>query len=513
MACRAVIPGACALLLVLLGPAGGTGAGAAAGLSGLDGLKPAYDQILNARFARADDALRAACGPAPREACEVLEAASLWWQILLDPRSTRLDQPFLAEVDEAIEACERWVAREPRSAEGWFYLGAAYGARVSWRVERGERLAAARDGKRIKEALEQALALEPALEDARFGIGLYKYYADIAPTAAKILRFLLLLPGGDKVEGLRDMEATAARGRLVSGEALYQLHWIYLWYEQQFDRGLSALERLQATYPGNPHFLQRIAEVRVEYFHDAARGLAAWQRLADTAPQSGAPLIAEVRGRLGAAEQLSALDETDRAVPLVRGVVALAPTAPYGALARAQLLLGRALDRLGHRREAVVAYRAALAAAPPGDPDEVRRQARVGLRRGPDAARAEAHRVGLAGWRAFERGDAAEARRDLARARTLAPADAVIRVRLARVTAAADPAGAAEEYEQVIAQRPQAPGIALSAAYLWSAELLEARGLRERALDRYRAAARVFAGDSRLGEEARSALARLKAEG
>ena len=39
---------------------------------------------------------------------------------------------------------------------------------------RGEKLAAARDGKRIKEALEHATALEPDLEDAYFGIGLYQ---------------------------------------------------------------------------------------------------------------------------------------------------------------------------------------------------------------------------------------------------------------------------------------------------------------------------------------------------
>ena len=45
-------------------------------------------------------------------------------------------------------------------------------------------------------ALERAIALEPSLDDAYFGLGMYRYYADVAPAAAKILRFLLLLPGG-----------------------------------------------------------------------------------------------------------------------------------------------------------------------------------------------------------------------------------------------------------------------------------------------------------------------------
>ena len=74
---------------------------------------------------------------------------------------------------------------------------------MQWRVLRVERLAAARDGKRIKEALERRHRARPALDDAYFGVGLYKYYADVAPAAAKFLRWLLLLPGGDRGEGLQ----------------------------------------------------------------------------------------------------------------------------------------------------------------------------------------------------------------------------------------------------------------------------------------------------------------------
>ena len=86
-----------------------------------------------------------------------------------------------------------------------YSMGGAYGARGQWRVLRGQVLSAARDGKRIKDALERSLALDPALLDAYFGIGLYHYYAAVAPTAAKMLRWLLLLPGGDRATGLREM--------------------------------------------------------------------------------------------------------------------------------------------------------------------------------------------------------------------------------------------------------------------------------------------------------------------
>ena len=491
--------------LALIAPV--PGAARATGFTGLPGLKVAYDAILDARFADADRAIRAACPTAPSEACEVLSATSLWWQILLDTRDTSRDSAFLTQVNQAIARSEAWAAREPSRAEAWFYVGGAYGARVSWRVERGERLSAARDGKRIKEALEKALALEPAFEDARFGIGLYKYYADIAPTAAKILRFLLLLPGGDKVAGLADMQATEARGQLVSGEALYQLHWIYFWYEQQPARGLEALERLHVRYPGNPHFLQRIGEVQVEYFHDAARSMAAWRRLADAASGSGVADLAETRGRLGMADELDALDETDLAVPELRRVITRGSSRPVGAQARAQFLLGRALDRLGDRAGATAAYRAALTLpVPAGDPDRIRAGAGLGLSKTPDTAAAEGYRTSLDGWRKYLRGDAAGATSQLTRARQLAPRDALIRARLARVGASSAPAQSLAEFENIIALRPNVSPLALGAAYLWSADILASTGRRQQAIDRYRAATRVHGGDSRMGDAAKAAL-------
>src|SRR5262249_44645757 len=177
--------------LVLAAP--DAGPAARGDLTGIDGLVRAYDAILDARVDQADSELSRACPPAPREACDVLAATRTWWRILLDPESRALDARFSAEVERAIGSTEAWTAPGPRHAEAHFYAGGAYAARVQWRVLRNEKLAAARDGKRIKQALERAIALDPGLEDAYFGIGLYQYYADVVPGAAKVLLFLLLL--------------------------------------------------------------------------------------------------------------------------------------------------------------------------------------------------------------------------------------------------------------------------------------------------------------------------------
>ena len=317
------------------------GAAASQGRTGITAapvVARAYDLILNADFDGLTKALPQTCPPAPQVACLGLEALSLWWQIQLDPESKALDAPFLSKVNAAIAEAERMTAATPDGAEAWFYLGAAYGVRAQFRVHRVDRLAAARDGKRIKETLERALAIDPAMHDADFGIGMYRYYADIAPAIFRFLRFLLLLPGGDREEGLRQLERAATQGVLVRGEAQFQIHVLYLWYEKKWPEALEIVRALQHRYPRHPLLRHIEAEILDRYFHDAARSLEASEQLLALA-RSGAvhhAAVAEVMARLNIARQLMALKQSARAASELDRVIALQPRAPSGALTRAR---------------------------------------------------------------------------------------------------------------------------------------------------------------------------------
>jgi tetratricopeptide (TPR) repeat protein len=323
--------------------------GPVTGITAAPAVAQAYDLILDADFDRLKAELPATCGPpspasssatspAPRVACLGLEALSLWWQIQLDPESRALDPAFVAKTNAAIAEAERMTDAEPNRAEAWFYLGAAYGVRAQWRVLRSERLSAARDGKRIKESLERALELDPAMHDAEFGIGMYRYYADVAPAALRFLRFLLLLPGGDRVEGLQQLERAASQGQLVRGEAQFQIHVLYLWYENKFRESLDLIRVLQRRYPHNPLFYQIEGEILDTYFHDPAASLAASARLLALATSRAVarPALAETVARLNMARQLLALKRNTEAIAQLDAIIAAAPAAPAGALARAQ---------------------------------------------------------------------------------------------------------------------------------------------------------------------------------
>jgi hypothetical protein len=481
-------------------------------LRGEDTLARAYEFILEARFDQVDAELRRACGPAPPEACNVLEATALWWRIQLDPESHALDPAFLASVERAIRTTEEWVDRAPQDAEAWFYLGGAYGARVQWRVLRGEKVAAARDGKQIKQALERSIALEPGLDDAYFGLGMYKYYADVAPAAARFLRFLLLLPGGDREEGLREMLRARSRGRLIQGEADYQLHLIYLWYERQPRRALELLYGLQARYPGNPHFLAQIAQIQDTYNHDITASLDSWRTLLAAAREQRAnsPALAEVQARLGAARLLDAVYPTDDALQHLQAVTAMKPHEPYSSLALAHLRAGEAHDRMGSRHAALTAYKSAIATVPSLDPYDIRRQAQVQIRHPPNPRVAEAYRLSLDGWRRFERNDLPGATAALERSIVLDPQDPVARYRFGRVLQARrDDTVALAQFERAILGGRDCPAPILGNAHLESARLHERLGRRDDAISAYRIASTLFGASSETRSAAARALARL----
>lgn len=354
------------------------GAPADAALAESGRLVAVYDAILRADFDRASSELARACPPAPEPACKALAASALWWRIQLDPDSRALDAALERATAEATAASGSWTTREPQRGEAWFYLAGSYGPLVQWRVYRGERLAAAREGNRIRAALERALALDPGLQDAYFGIGLYHYYADVAPLGAKLLRILLLLPGGDRERGLREMLQAREHGVLLAGEADYQLHWIYLWYEHRPDRAIELLRGLDARYPTNPLFLQRIAEIERDARQDHAASADAWQQLIDRATGGRVADTAAtlVRARLGLAAELIELQAVERAIQHLDAVIAQHPTRPYEAEALAQLELGIAYGRAGHRDRAMAALSRAIAIAPRDDPANVRSRAR-----------------------------------------------------------------------------------------------------------------------------------------
>jgi hypothetical protein len=126
----------------------------------------------------------------------------------------------------------------------------------------------------------------------------------------RFLRFFLLLPGGDREGGLAQLERASTMGILVRGEAQFQIHVLYLWYEHRSKDALALIRGLQERYPHNPLFHQIEAEILDVYFHDHAASLKASEHLLSLAHAHAVfrADIAERAARRNIAKQTTALN-------------------------------------------------------------------------------------------------------------------------------------------------------------------------------------------------------------
>src|SRR5271170_2208216 len=196
----------------------------------------------------------------------LLEADALWWQIfctsaefkygMTDARhraKLASDQHYL---DLAAKASSIALAQIKihETAEMQFYVGMgdAFSARLYGL--RGENRTTARYGVHGREHFLRAIQLDPELADAEFGLGLYNYYVDTLGAIAKLLSFFMGIPGGNKQEGIRQLELDIAEGVLTPAAARFYLALDLHRYDQQYEKALAVIGPLVEKYPSNPLF-------------------------------------------------------------------------------------------------------------------------------------------------------------------------------------------------------------------------------------------------------------------
>jgi len=226
------------------------------------------NQLMDGDFDAASEAFRQIQKSDPESPLGYLfEADANWWKIylteanLIDPdvfealseAITPYDADFKRSDELAIRKGEACIQAHQDEARSYFYEGLAYGLRARLEALRDHALATARAGKKLRNLSLAALKLDPNLNDAWFGVGLYNYFEDTLPTYVKMLRFLILLPGGDRLVGLRQMQQAMDKGQLVTAEARFNLAKDYSRpIDRQYAKSLELIRPMQQQYPHNP---------------------------------------------------------------------------------------------------------------------------------------------------------------------------------------------------------------------------------------------------------------------
>lgn len=197
---------------------------------------------------------------------DLLVANVLWWKIYYstgnltdsdvflahNKSSTPHDAAFEKLIASAISKSESRIKAGQDIARNQLYLGMAWGLRGRMAAYRDKRFATASAAKKMRAALLEATQLDSSLVDAYAGLGNYNYFVDTLSAIVKLLGFFIGLPGGDRAEGLRQLELAAAKGDLVRAEAKFYLAKnLSRPNERQFERSLQLYSELSRAYPSN----------------------------------------------------------------------------------------------------------------------------------------------------------------------------------------------------------------------------------------------------------------------
>ncbi|HEY2646084.1 MAG TPA: hypothetical protein VGI34_03895, partial [Candidatus Acidoferrales bacterium] len=164
------------------------------------------------------------------------------------------DNQELALADKVSHLAEAGIAKSD-TAEMELYAGLGYASRARLLGLRFEKVPVARAGVEARKHLLRCLELDPNMSDAYLGLGLYNYYVDTLSAMAKILRFFMGIPGGDKHEGLRQLEIASTKGELTQIEARFNMAKNLRNYDFDYARAEQAAAPLLTAYPRNCIFL------------------------------------------------------------------------------------------------------------------------------------------------------------------------------------------------------------------------------------------------------------------
>ena len=185
-----------------------------------------------------------------------------------DLPTTQYDRHFDDLLNIALNKCEARIRSNRDVARIYLYKGMAYALRARLTGLRDQDLPTARAGKKMRTALLRAVELDPSLTDAYLGLGIYNYFVDTLSAIVKLLRWFIGLPGGSRLEGLRQMELATQKGDLTSGEAKFYLAKDYSRpAERQFERSMQLFQELERDCPHNPFWPMMVASLHCRMGH------------------------------------------------------------------------------------------------------------------------------------------------------------------------------------------------------------------------------------------------------
>jgi lipoprotein NlpI len=220
------------------------------------------DHFYNLEFDRAqEDAAQLEMEHPSHPAGAFYNGVAIFQQYLLEypPQESTLTH-FEQTMQRTLMEARALEATDP--ALSHYYQGAALGFLARVAVARHRYAAAIPKARQGRIHLEKAIALDPHLEDAYMGLGMYDYFADRMPAAVKPFAYLMMGMWGNRERGLKYLNRTREYGHAARMEATSILAAIYASQsEKRWEDARPLFSELSARYPKNPRYRLGLAYV------------------------------------------------------------------------------------------------------------------------------------------------------------------------------------------------------------------------------------------------------------
>ena len=221
-------------------------------------------------YSSAEERFRSAAAAAPGDPGPLfLMSFSRWWRLLLErPKGSYDDEVFDQVIEATIREGKRKLEENPEDHHSMAAVGGAHMLRSYVEALRKNYFRGAKEARRGKRLLEEALEYEPSLDVALFPLGAFNYYADKVPLIVKGIRFLLFLPGGNDKLGLQQI------GTVADSESPFRIDARLLLAqicggddELSYREAVEHLDRAIANIPDSPVILAAAGELQIRLGH------------------------------------------------------------------------------------------------------------------------------------------------------------------------------------------------------------------------------------------------------
>lgn len=278
--------------------------------------------------------------------------------------SPETEKRFLDEVSKALYLTGARLQTNPNDTAAMYAQGIAYGLRSNyyWVVKKSwkDSLRDATSARRLHNRISE---LEPNNVDARLVQGLHDYIVGSLPWHFRMFGFLIGIHG-DKEKGIRTVQDVANNGRLNRIDAQILLCALYR-RENRTRLAIPVVQGLIGRYPRN--FLLRLELAQMYSMSgDGAHGLDALEEVTRL-KTSRAPGFDKLTWEKIYFQQGSIqfwYNQLDRSLENMQRVTAASEDVDLNTGVQAYLRMGQIYDMKQRRREAVEAYKKAIAYAP-----------------------------------------------------------------------------------------------------------------------------------------------------